>query len=68
MKIICSSKYGITAIFKLSAAQNVVLQLFSHYLQLKMWYYDYVHAIPDSFCPATKVLQDRASVHAQERL
>ena len=48
MKIICSSKCCITAIFTLSAAQNMVLQLSSHYLQLKIWYYSYLHIICSS--------------------
>ena len=48
LHIICSSKYGITAIFTLSAAQNMVLQLSSHYLQLKIWYYGYLHIICSS--------------------
>ena len=48
MKIICSSKCCITAIFTLSAAQNMVLQLSSHYLQLKIWYYGYLHIICSS--------------------
>ena len=48
LHIICSSKYGITAIFSLSAAQNMVLQLSSHYLQLKIWYYSYLHIICSS--------------------
>ena len=56
LHIIFSSKYGITAIFRLSAAQNMVLRLSSHYLQLKIWYYGYLHTIPDSCCAATKVL------------
>ena len=48
MKIISSSKCCITAIFTLSAAQNMVLQLSSHYLQLKIWYYSYLHIICSS--------------------
>ena len=56
LHIIFSSKYGITAIFRLSVAQNMVLRLSSHYLQLKIWYYGYLHTIPDSCCAATKVL------------
>ena len=48
LHIIFSSKYGITAIFTLSAAQNMVLQLSSHYLQLKIWYYGYLHIICSS--------------------
>ena len=56
LHIIFSSKYGITAIFRLSAAQNMVLRLSSHYLQLKIWYYGYLHTIPDNCCAATKVL------------
>ena len=58
LHIIFSSKYGITAIFRLSAAQNMVLPLSSHYLQLKIWYYGYLHIIcssntsSTSFCTA----------------
>ena len=28
----------------------------------------YVHTIPDNFCVASKIIQDRASVDTQERL
>ena len=40
---------------------------FSVFRLSESFYWGYVHALPDSFCAATKIVTDRASVRTQER-